>query len=106
MHLSQDRGGNWHAPAGVEWFVSTDGNDVSGTTIRVTKMTNYLSNSPNFTYTSLRERSGHPPRTRSTAGSRLLDNGSLGGRAANVEADDIRYFRTCLPMVALLQPMC
>lgn len=53
MHLSQDRGGNWYAPAGVEWFVSTDGNDVSGTTIRVTRMTNYLSNSPNFTYTSL-----------------------------------------------------
>ena len=40
-------------PAGVEWFVSTDGNDVSGTTIRVTRMTNYLSSSPNFTYTSL-----------------------------------------------------
>jgi hypothetical protein len=53
MHLSQDGGGSRHAPAGVEWFVSTDGNDVSGTTIRVTQMTNYLSSSPNFTYTSL-----------------------------------------------------
>jgi hypothetical protein len=38
---------------GVEWFVSTDGTDVKGTTIRVTKMTNYLSNSPTFTYTHL-----------------------------------------------------
>ena len=38
---------------GVEWFVSTDGTDAGGTTIRVTKMTNYLSNSPSFTYTSL-----------------------------------------------------
>jgi hypothetical protein len=53
MHMAQDAGGNRHAPAGVEWFVSTDGNEVSGTTIRVTQMTNYLSNSPNFTYTSL-----------------------------------------------------
>jgi hypothetical protein len=53
MHLAQDGGGHRHAPAGVEWFVSTDSNDVSGTTIRVTQMTNYLSNSPNFTYTSL-----------------------------------------------------
>jgi hypothetical protein len=38
---------------GVEWFVSTDGTDVGGNTIRVTEMTNYLSNTPNFTYTSL-----------------------------------------------------
>jgi len=38
---------------GVEWFVSTDGSDTSGNTIRVTMMTNYLSNSPQFTYTSL-----------------------------------------------------
>ena len=38
---------------GVEWFVSTDGTDAGGTTIRVTKMTNYLGNSPAFTYTSL-----------------------------------------------------
>lgn len=53
MHMTQDGGGKRHAPAGVEWFVSTDGNDVSGTTMRVTRMTNYLTNSPNFTYTSL-----------------------------------------------------
>jgi hypothetical protein len=38
---------------GVEWFVSTDGTAIGGNTIRVTKMTNYLSDSPNFTYTSL-----------------------------------------------------
>jgi hypothetical protein len=38
---------------GTEWFVSTDGTDAGGNTIRVTKMTNYLSNSPTFTYTSL-----------------------------------------------------
>lgn len=38
---------------GVEWFVSTDGTDAGGNTIRVTKMTNYLSTTPNFTYTSL-----------------------------------------------------
>ena len=38
---------------GVEWFVSTDGTDAGGNTIRVTEMTNYLSNTPNFTYTSL-----------------------------------------------------
>jgi protocatechuate 3,4-dioxygenase beta subunit len=38
---------------GVEWFVSTDGTDAGGNTIRVTEMTNYLSNSPVFTYTSL-----------------------------------------------------
>ena len=37
----------------VEWFVSTDGTDAGGTTIRVTMMTNYLSNTPNFTYKSL-----------------------------------------------------
>jgi hypothetical protein len=38
---------------GVEWFVSTDGTDAGGNTIRVTKMTNYLSNTPQFKYTSL-----------------------------------------------------
>ncbi len=38
---------------GVEWFVSTDGSDSGGNTIRVTKMTKYLTNSPQFTYTSL-----------------------------------------------------
>jgi hypothetical protein len=38
---------------GVEWFVSTDGTDAGGTTMRVTKMTNYLSNSATFAYTSL-----------------------------------------------------
>jgi len=38
---------------GVEWFVSTDGTDAAGTTMRVTRMTNYLSNTPNFIYTSL-----------------------------------------------------
>jgi hypothetical protein len=38
---------------GVEWFVSTDGTDAGGNTMRVTEMTNYLSNSPVFTYTSL-----------------------------------------------------
>lgn len=38
---------------GVEWFVSTDGTDAGGNTIRVTKMTNYFTNMPNFTYTSL-----------------------------------------------------
>jgi hypothetical protein len=27
---------------GVEWFVSTDGTDAGGNTIRVTEMTNYL----------------------------------------------------------------
>jgi hypothetical protein len=41
------------AKGGVEWFVSTDGTDAGGSTIRVTKMTNYLSDSPVFTYTSL-----------------------------------------------------
>ena len=39
---------------GVEWFVSTDGTDAGGSTIRLTEMTNYLSNSPVFIYTSLR----------------------------------------------------
>jgi len=38
---------------GVEWFVSTDGGEISGSSIRVTKLTNYLSDSPSFTYTSL-----------------------------------------------------
>ena len=41
------------ATGGVEWFVSTDGTDAGGNTIRVTEMTNYLSNTPNFTYTHL-----------------------------------------------------
>lgn len=38
---------------GVEWFVSTDGSESGGNTIRVTKLVNYLSDSPSFTYTSL-----------------------------------------------------
>jgi hypothetical protein len=38
---------------GVEWFVSTDGTDSGGNTIRVTELTNYLSDQPIFTYTSL-----------------------------------------------------
>jgi hypothetical protein len=38
---------------GIEWFVSTDGSDFSGNTIRVTELTNYLSNSPVYTLTSL-----------------------------------------------------
>ena len=38
---------------GTEWFVSTDGSDSGGNTIRVTKMTKYLTNSPVFAYTSL-----------------------------------------------------
>jgi hypothetical protein len=38
---------------GTEWFFSTDGTDAGGTSMRVTMMTNYLSNSPVFTYTSL-----------------------------------------------------
>jgi hypothetical protein len=38
---------------GVEWFVSTDDTDAGGDTIRVTEMTNYFSNTPNFTYTHL-----------------------------------------------------
>ena len=38
---------------GVEWFVSTDGTDAGGNTIRVTQLTNYLSDQPSFTYTSL-----------------------------------------------------
>jgi hypothetical protein len=45
--------GESDVPSGVEWFVSTDGTDAGGNTIRVTRMTNYLSNSPSFTYTSL-----------------------------------------------------
>src|ERR1700730_6315381 len=47
MHVDDKDGG------GVEWFVSTDGTDAGGNTIRVTKLTNYLSNSPSFTLTSL-----------------------------------------------------
>jgi hypothetical protein len=38
---------------GVEWFVSTDGTFLGGTTMRVTRMTDYLSTAPVFTYTSL-----------------------------------------------------
>ncbi|HYK63283.1 MAG TPA: hypothetical protein VEV85_27860, partial [Bryobacteraceae bacterium] len=38
---------------GVEWFVSTDGTDASGHIMRVTRMTNYLTNAPQFTYTGL-----------------------------------------------------
>lgn len=38
---------------GVEWFVSTNGTDSGGNSIRVTRMTHYLSNTPSFTYTSL-----------------------------------------------------
>jgi hypothetical protein len=38
---------------GTEWFFSTDGSDSGGSTMRVTMMTNYLSNSPSFTYTSV-----------------------------------------------------
>jgi hypothetical protein len=38
---------------GAEWFVSTDGTDAGGTTIRVTKMTKYLSNAAKFKYWSL-----------------------------------------------------
>lgn len=49
-HKDRDRKNH---KGGVEWFVSTDGTDVGGNTIRATRMTNYLSNTPNFTYTSL-----------------------------------------------------
>ena len=38
---------------GIEWFFSTDGSDAGGDTMRVTEMTNYFSNSPTFTYTSI-----------------------------------------------------
>jgi hypothetical protein len=38
---------------GVEWFVSTNGTNAGGRTIRVTKLAHYLSDSPIFTYTSL-----------------------------------------------------
>lgn len=38
---------------GTEWFASTDGSDTGGSSMRVTMMTNYLSNSPVFTYTSV-----------------------------------------------------
>ncbi|MEO8269764.1 MAG: hypothetical protein ABI557_08590, partial [Aureliella sp.] len=38
---------------GVEWFVSTNGSEFSGDAIRVTKMENYLSDSPTFVYTTL-----------------------------------------------------
>ena len=42
-----------HKQDGAEWFVSTEGSDSGGSTIRVTRMTGYLSDTPNFTYTSL-----------------------------------------------------
>jgi hypothetical protein len=51
MHVLDDHGKN--KDGGVEWFVSTDGTDAGGNTIRVTKLTNYLSDQPSFTYTSL-----------------------------------------------------
>jgi Legume lectin domain/SdrD B-like domain/Bacterial pre-peptidase C-terminal domain/Bacterial Ig-like domain len=38
---------------GIEWFFSTDGTNAGGDTMRVTEMTNYLSTSPTFTYTSV-----------------------------------------------------
>jgi hypothetical protein len=38
---------------GVEWFVSTDGTDAGGNTIRVTKMTDYFTSNPGFAYFSL-----------------------------------------------------
>jgi protocatechuate 3,4-dioxygenase beta subunit len=38
---------------GTEWFVSTDGNDAGGNTIRVTELTNYLSNHPTYQLWSL-----------------------------------------------------
>jgi len=38
---------------GTEYFVSTDGTDAGGNTIRVTYMTKYLSNAPQFLYKSL-----------------------------------------------------
>jgi len=41
------------APGDPMWFVSTNGTDAGGTAMRVTKMTNVLTNSPTFTYTSL-----------------------------------------------------
>ncbi len=44
---------NGDTTGGVEWFFSTDGTDAGGDTMRVTEMTNYLSSSPTFTYTSI-----------------------------------------------------
>ena len=41
-------------PGDPMWFVSTDGTDAGGTTMRVTKMTNVLTKTPTFTYTSLK----------------------------------------------------
>jgi hypothetical protein len=38
---------------GTEYFVSTDGTDTGGNTIRVTQMKKYLSNTPTFIYKSL-----------------------------------------------------
>jgi hypothetical protein len=38
---------------GVEWFVSTDGTDASGTTMRVTRMTDCLTIHAQFAYTWL-----------------------------------------------------
>lgn len=56
-HDKRDSDGNQEEKGGredrgVEWFVSTDGGE-AGNTMRVTKMTDYLTNSPNFTYTSV-----------------------------------------------------
>jgi protocatechuate 3,4-dioxygenase beta subunit/glutamine cyclotransferase len=45
--LTQDTTG------GTEWFISTDGTNAGGDTMRVTEMTNYFSSNPTFTYTSL-----------------------------------------------------
>ena len=50
---------------GIEWFVSTDGNDAGGDTMRVTEMTNYLSSSPTFTYHSIPVAPYRPGRGRS-----------------------------------------
>ncbi len=44
---------NGDTTGGTEWFFSTDGNDVSGNTMRVTAMTNYFSTTPTYTYYSI-----------------------------------------------------
>ena len=44
---------NGDTTGGVEWFFSTDGNDTGGDTMRVTEMTNYFSDTPTYTYTSI-----------------------------------------------------
>src|SRR5262249_39815577 len=41
------------ATGGTEWFISTDGNDTGDNSIRVTKMTGYLTSTPTFQYFSL-----------------------------------------------------